>query len=261
MMGEGLQPTQAGRRRLEPFPPRSETGSSPKPWANSRTKGTRKQGGLKRLIAVMRRLWWAFVRLFFRLLYNQFAWTYDLVAWVVSFGQWKAWGRTAIPHLRGGRVLELAHGPGHLLAAMAERGLAPVGLDLSPYMGRLAKRRLRKRGLVVPLVRARAQALPFRDACFGSAVATFPAEFILDPATLRESVRVLDLDGRLVVTAWARLGGDGLLARFIRWLYRITGQGEPLPGAVKRAPAALATHVRWERVGRSEVMLVVGEKR
>jgi hypothetical protein len=30
----------------------------------------------------MRRLWWAFVRLFFRLLYNEFAWTYDLVAWV-----------------------------------------------------------------------------------------------------------------------------------------------------------------------------------
>ncbi|MGD1994820.1 MAG: hypothetical protein PVI59_16625, partial [Anaerolineae bacterium] len=63
----------------------------------------------------MRRLWWAFVRVFFRLLYNQCAWTYDLVAWVVSLGQWNAWGRTAMPHLSGGRVLELAHGAGHLL--------------------------------------------------------------------------------------------------------------------------------------------------
>jgi len=42
----------------------------------------------------MRRLWWAFLRLFFRLLYNEFACTYDLVAWVASLGQWNAWGRT-----------------------------------------------------------------------------------------------------------------------------------------------------------------------
>ena len=68
---------------------------------------------------------------FFRQLYNELACTYDLVAWVVSLGQWKAWGRTAIPHLPGKRVLELGHGPGHLLVAMAERGLTPVGLDLS----------------------------------------------------------------------------------------------------------------------------------
>ena len=40
----------------------------------------------------MQRLWWRFVRFGFRLLYNEFAWTYDFVAWVVSFGQWKAWG-------------------------------------------------------------------------------------------------------------------------------------------------------------------------
>ncbi|NIV35557.1 MAG: class I SAM-dependent methyltransferase, partial [Anaerolineae bacterium] len=45
----------------------------------------------------MRRLWRASLRLFFRLLYNQCAWVYDLVAWVVSLGQWNAWGRTAIP--------------------------------------------------------------------------------------------------------------------------------------------------------------------
>jgi len=211
----------------------------------------------------VRRLWWAFIRLFFRLLYNEFAWTYDLVAWVVSLGQWRAWGRTAIPHLRGNRVLELAHGPGHLLVAMAGQGLAPVGLDLSPYMGRLARRRLGKDGLDVPQVQARAQALPFCDGCFDSAVATFPTEFILAPTTLQEVARVLGTDGRLVIGAWARLSGRSIPARFIRWLYRITGQDEPLPGTGEMvlAKAGFAPRAVWEQVGRSEMLLVVAEKR
>lgn len=215
----------------------------------------------------MQRWWRALLRLFFRLLYNEFAWSYDLVAWAVSLGQWQAWGRAAIPHLVApqphGRVLELAHGPGHLLAAMAARDLTPVGLDLSRHMGRLARRRLRRGGLVVPLVRARAQALPFRDGCFDSAVATFPSEFILDPATLRETARVLWPDGRLVVVAWARLSGHDPLSRFIGWLYRVTGQGKPLPGGGEAVlvSAGFTPRVAWTRVGRSEVMTVVAQKR
>jgi len=211
----------------------------------------------------MRRLWWAFLRLFFRLLYNQFAWTYDLVAWVVSLGQWNAWGRTAILHLSGERVLELAHGPGHLLVEMATRTLAPVGVDLSPHMGRLARRRLRKAGLAVPLVRARAQALPFYDGSFDSVVATFPTEFFLEPTTLREAARVLGSGSRLVVVAWARLSERDPLSRFIGWLYRVTGQGKPLPGEGEAlaVEAGFAPRTVWERVGRSEVMLIVGDRR
>lgn len=208
------------------------------------------------------RLWWGFLRLFFRLLYNEFAWTYDLVAWTVSLGQWKAWGRAALGQLQGQRVLELAHGPGHLLTAMAAQGLSPVGLDLSPHMGRLAQHRLRKGGLIVPLVRARAQALPFCDGCFESCVATFPTEFILDPVTLREVARVMRPSGRLVVVAWAGLGRRDLLSRFIGWLYRVTGQGKPPPDAGKELilKAGFAPRTVWERVGRSEVMLVVAQK-
>ena len=219
----------------------------------------------------VRRLWWAFLRLFFRLLYNELAWTYDLVAWVVSLGQWNAWGRVAIPHLRGEWVLELAHGPGHLLVAMARQGLAPVGLDRSSHMGRLARRRLRKHGLAVPLVKARAQALPFRDGCFDSAVATFPADFIIDSVTLRETARVLHSPelaqgrsgGRLVVVAWARLTGRDPLSRLIGWLYRVTGQAEPLPaeGEAVVVEAGFTPHTTWERVGRSEVMLVTADRR
>jgi ubiquinone/menaquinone biosynthesis C-methylase UbiE len=202
------------------------------------------------------------VRAFFRGLYNQFAWTYDLVAWAVSMGRWTAWGRTAIPHLQGRRVLELAHGPGHLLVAMGRDGLTPVGLDLSPHMGRLAKRRLRRSGLPVPLVRARAQALPFRDGCFDSAVATFPTDFILDPATLADTARVLRPDGRLVVAASARLRGRDPLSLFIEWLYRVTGQRRPLldPRQALARRAGFALRTVWEQVGRSDVMLILAQK-
>jgi ubiquinone/menaquinone biosynthesis C-methylase UbiE len=211
----------------------------------------------------MQRLWWGFVRFFFRLLYNEFAWTYDLVAWAVSLGQWRAWGRTAIPYLRGGRVLELAHGPGHLLAAMAGRGLAPVGLDLSPSMGRLARRRLTKNGsLTVPLVHARAQALPFRASCFDSVVATFPAEFILAPDTLQETARVLAPGGRWVIVPGAILSGRDPLSRFIWWLYRITGQGD-LPidrGKALLERAGFSVDARWEEAKHSQVLVVTAEK-
>ena len=211
----------------------------------------------------MHRLWWNFVRFFFRLLYNEFAWTYDFVAWTVSLGQWKAWGRMAIPRLRGERVLELAHGPGHLLVAMAERGLAPVGLDLSPHMSRLARRRLSKNGdLIVPLVRARAQALPFRTGCFDSTVATFPAEFIMARDTLQEVARVLAPDGRWVIVPGAILSGRDLISRFIWWLYRITGQGDVLIGRGKTLleRAGFFVSTMWEEAKHSRVLVVTADK-
>ncbi|MCZ7544410.1 MAG: hypothetical protein M5R40_13175 [Anaerolineae bacterium] len=43
----------------------------------------------------LERLWWALVRFGFRLLYNELAFTYDLVSRVVSLGQWRAWQRAA----------------------------------------------------------------------------------------------------------------------------------------------------------------------
>ena len=210
----------------------------------------------------MPRLRWALLHLLFRLLYNEFAWAYDWVSWAVSLGDWQAWARTAVPHIAGDQVLELAHGPGHLLEEMASRSLESVGLDQSPAMGRLARRRLRKARLATPLVRARAQALPFPDAYFDSVVSTFPAEFIAERPTLREVARVLRPGGRLVVVVWARLSEEDRISRFLGWLYRVTGQGEPAPGteAILAATGDLTVSVAWEKVRRAEVMLFIAEK-
>jgi len=210
----------------------------------------------------MRGIWQAFLRLFFQLLYNEFAWSYDVVAWLVSVGRWKAWGRTVLSHTQGRRMLELGHGPGHLLVTLAEQGLAPVGLDLSPSMARQAKRRLRRSDISAPLVRARAQSLPFRRSSFDSILATFPTSFIVHPQTLSEAQRVLAPDGRLVVAAAVRFEGKGPMSRVLTWLYRVTGQGQPSPESLTRwlEERGLSPRFIWEEVNHTAVMLVVAEK-
>ena len=190
------------------------------------------------------------------------AWTYDLVAWLVSFGQWTAWGRAAIPHLSGRRVLELAHGPGHLLVAMSRAGFAPVGLDLSPQMGRLARRRLSGTGIPMPvLVRARAQALPFRAGSFDSVVSTFPTEFIFDPATLKEMARVMGQGGKAVVVVGVVFNAS-LPARLLKRLYDATYQYEPPPLGLADAlaDAGLTLEREREQVGLVDVLIAVAKK-
>jgi len=201
------------------------------------------------------------LRTFFRLLYHELAWTYDLVAWLVSFGQWKAWGRAALPRLRGRRILELAHGPGHLLVTMKRAGFAPVGLDLSPQMGRLARKRLRDGSYDVPLVRARAQALPFRAGGFDSVVSTFPTEFIVDPATVQEIARVIGEGGRAVLVPGVVFGAS-LPARSLELLYMVTGQHKPeLPGiASALAHAGLTLEQEREPMRLVEVQIAVAGK-
>jgi len=190
------------------------------------------------------------------------AWTYDLVAWLVSFGQWTAWGRAALPHLHGRRVLELAHGPGHLLVVMSRAGFAPVGLDLSTQMGRLARKRLCKSGIPMPLLaRACAQALPFRAGSFDSVVSTFPTEFIFDPATLKEMARVIGQGGRTVVVAGVVFNAS-LPARLLKRLYDATDQQEPPPHGLADAlaDAGLTLEREREQVGMVDVLIAVAKK-
>ena len=209
----------------------------------------------------MRRIWWALLRSGFRLLYREMAWSYDLVSRVVSLGHWRDWQRVAKRYAHGPRVLDLAFGTGSLLLDWHAVGVTPVGVDLSPQMARIAARKLRARGLPLTLARGRAQALPFADVTFDSVVSTFPAEFILERATVAEVTRVLRPGGRFIVVVGASLTGRDPLSRFVEWLYAITGQRPSLPPAEKLAlPDGLSA--RWEKVSGDGwvVMVLVGEK-
>jgi ubiquinone/menaquinone biosynthesis C-methylase UbiE len=189
-----------------------------------------------------------FLRLSFQMLYNQLAWAYELVAWLVSFGQWSAWRRAVLLFVKEGPILELGFGTGGLMADMKERPVAPIGVDLSPYMARLARRRLLRQGATPRLVRGQAQHLPFSDASFANVVATFPTDFILDPQTLADIARILQPRGCLVVAVVGRLQGLGPMRSLVEWLYRITGQREiPEPKPLARLREFGFT-ARWEDV-------------
>lgn len=165
-----------------------------------------------------------FMRFFFHLLYHPFAFTYDLVAWVVSFGKWNDWVLSIFPHIEGTRILELGHGPGHLQRFLRERGLQPAALDESAQMGRLAKRRL---GADHKLARGLSQALPYAADSFDTVLSTFPSEYIFDLRTLSEIRRVLRNSGRLIVLP-AAFPSNG----FLKWLYKVTGES---PAAIDEA--------------------------
>lgn len=196
------------------------------------------------------------IKLGFHLLYYQLAWTYDLVAWLVSFGQWAAWRRLALPFLQPGPTLELAYGTGAFFVEMTEAGYQPVGIDLSPYMARLACQRLRRKYYDhrLPLSRAKAQALPFPSHYFANVVATFPTDYMLAGDTMAEVWRVLQSPtetgqaGRLVIVFEGQLRGPWPLRSLVDWLYQITAQ-RSLPPA--KPLKLLNTHgfaARWEVV-------------
>ncbi len=216
--------------------------------------------------------WYRLVRIGFRLLYNELAWTYDSVSWLVSLGQWRDWQQVAIPFLKGYRILELAHGPGHMLVALRLAGHEVVGTDLSPAMLRLARNRLESRGLQAPLVRAAAQDLPFAGGSFDSVLATFPAEFIAEPHSIASLNRVLCPGGRLVIVPEARLTGGDPLTAIVEWLYTVTGQrqgfedsGEPsslwLGVAEQFSRAGFNLSIEQVDLGRSLVTLILAEKK
>src|SRR5258706_7622764 len=149
----------------------------------------------------LRSVWWRLGKFGFRLLYNEVAFTYDTVSWVVSLGEWRSWQRAALKHLKASPsevVLELAHGTANLQIDLHTAGIKSVALDFSPAMGAIARRKLSRQGLPFRLVRGRAQALPFPNGAFPTVVSTFPTDFIIDPATIAEANRVLRPGVRLV---------------------------------------------------------------
>ena len=184
---------------------------------------------MQRLIASINTAWWSLVKFGFRLLYNEFAFTYDIVSKVVSLGAWRCWQRSGLNHLPppdAGVILELAHGTGDMQIDLKARGYKRVGYDLSRQMGRIAWRKLARQGISPDLVRGDAQKLPFRTAQFPAVLSTFPTNFILMETTLAEIHRVLKADGLLVVVSNGALVSGGVLRSFLEWLYRITGQRE-----------------------------------
>ena len=211
------------------------------------------------------KLWWHLVRFGFRLLYNEMAWTYDLVAWVVSFGQWWDWQRTALDFLQvetGDLVLEIAHGTGSLQIDMDKAGYRRVALDYSPYMGRIARRKLLEKGVTTPILHAQAQALPLPNAIFAGVVSTFPTPFIIELETLQEANRVLKAGGHFVIVVNAVLTKGGVAKEALEAAYRVTGQRGEWNGSLQErfAEAGFQLVTQTVQKERSLVQVLVATK-
>ena len=210
---------------------------------------------------MLRTAWLRAIRLALWVLYNPLAWAYDGVSRVVSLGLWRNWQRAALDELRGTRILELAFGTGNLLLDLYDHGYRPIGLDRSAGMAHIARRKLRLAARPVLLAQGQAQQMPFADVSFDTVVCTFPAEFIVQPDTFREIARVLGPVGRAVVVVMAELRAATPWRRLMEWLYRITGQREPLPDLRPHlAELGLTFRTTWKQMGDSSVLVAIVDK-
>ena len=168
------------------------------------------------------------LQIFFSLLYHQFAWTYDWVANVASIGMWKEWIMSVLPFLSGTRILEIGHGPGHLLVALHQSSRIIFGLDSSSQMSRIAYLRLVRHNFLPRLCRGETRCLPYTTNSLDHVVSTFPSEYILDPCTLSETFRVLRPGGTLIIIPYAWVTGKNPLHKASAWLFHITGESPNL---------------------------------
>lgn len=153
------------------------------------------------------------------LLYSDLAWWYDRVSWLVSGGHWRRWQAGVWDEVRGNDVLEVGFGTGALLVQGAQRGYVMTGLDRSDEMQVVARHRLANAGIQARLLQGDGRALPLTTQAFDTAMATFPAGYILEGETLAEIHRVLRKEGRLVILGlWVEMH-LGVLGRFLPVFY------------------------------------------
>ena len=118
--------------------------------------------------------------------------TYEKAGALLSFGQDARWRAKLISLVRASPqdvVLDVATGTGLVARALREEyGCQVVGLDQSADMLSAAA----ARDGHIPLVRARAESLPFADDSFDHVTFTYLLRYVDDPAyVIRELARVI----------------------------------------------------------------------
>lgn len=129
----------------------------------------------------------------------------------------------------GETVLEIGFGTGHSLVELAKRvgetGKA-YGIDVTPEMVGLARKRLEKEGLAkrVELYQGDAREMPYENKRFDAVYSASTLELFDTPdipRVLAEIKRVLKPGGRLGIISMPREGHeDSMVLRFYEWIHR-----------------------------------------
>lgn len=202
------------------------------------------------------------LRIFFKLLYNQFAWSYDIVANVVSVGMWDDWVSSVLPEISGDKILELGHGPGHLQEQLLLKGKITFGIDLSSRMGKNTKKLLVDQALKYRLINADSRKIPLPSEHFDHVVATFPTEYIYSQSAAAEIIRILNPGGSLIIVPVAWIKPSNVMRRMASILFRVTGQAGEWDDKYLKPfiEAGLQVHITRVKLNNSTVLHIHGVK-
>jgi ubiquinone/menaquinone biosynthesis C-methylase UbiE len=113
----------------------------------------------------------------------------------------------------GERVLDIACGTGNTALMARARGAVVTGLDLTPELLLIARKRAREAGYNdIAWQEGDAERLPFPDRAFDVVVSSCGLMFAPDQQQVADEVaRVTRPGGRIAIQAWTREGGIGRL--------------------------------------------------
>ena len=161
-------------------------------------------------------------------LFGRIAGRYDFLNTVMSGGRHYAWRRLATRAAaegQSGAALDVATGTGDFVVKLGQMPETTeiVGVDFSPGMLEVARRKTERRGLSARVTYALGDvhALPFADDAFASATVGFGVRNFTDvPLALREMVRVLRPGGRVAILEIVPVKGKGPFARLFPVYFR-----------------------------------------
>lgn len=164
-----------------------------------------------------------FVSWFLKELYESFAFGYDTVAFVVSFGNWNHWTYQIIKFLNHeDKILEVGIGTGILHKNLINNKYQIYGCDLSEQMIKISSRRLKDKS--PKILRANNIKLPFNGSSFSKIIATFPSDYFFSEDFLNEAQRLMIFGGEIIVLLSVNFVKNDLISLLYRNLYKITGQ-------------------------------------
>jgi ubiquinone/menaquinone biosynthesis C-methylase UbiE len=100
----------------------------------------------------------------------------------------------------GGKVLEIAPGPGYLSIELAKRGFSVTGVELSLDFVQIEKRNAKHEGVSVAFEQGNASSLPLADSSFNFIVCSAAFKNFSDPlGAMREMYRVLEPGGTALI--------------------------------------------------------------